>query len=224
MHASVSGICMCVQMGVCTGACRSRPEIYALFLCCSVPELGAQWISQTARPAAPGSSCLCLPSSGVQAHARLSLWGLGVWTQVLRQALYWLSYFSSSSIFFFYSLTIHIIESFHDHAPASNLREKYKRLSIYLGRRSNSLLKIKRNYKENHIKPNASTQISLKPLNALLSKQREVTAQLETLRSQRTWVMRRLHARDSGLDSAELRVPTRPCWPLKMIPPLGSGG
>lgn len=222
MQPGVSGICMCVQMGVCTGACLSRPEIYALFLCCSLPELGAQWISHTVRPAAPGSSCLCLSSSGVQVHARLSLWVLGVWTQVLRlsqQTLYWLSHFPSPSIFFFYSLTIHIIESFHDHTPASNLREKYKWLSIYLGRRSNSLLKIKRNYKENHIKPNPSTQISLKQLHALLSKQKEVTAQLETHGS---WP--RLHARDSGLDSAELRVPTWLCWPLKMIPWLGSGG
>lgn len=96
---------------------------------------------------APGSSCLGLPSSRFQVQAWFFMWVLGIWTQVLRlarQALDWVSHFHSPSIFFLCSFIIHIIESFHHHTPASNLKG-YVIINLY--RRSNSLLKIKRNYR-----------------------------------------------------------------------------
>lgn len=72
---------------------------------------------------------------------------LGIWTQVLRlaqQALDWLNHFPSPLIFFLYFFIIHIIKSFHDHTPATNLKGH---ININLFRKSNSLLKIKRNYR-----------------------------------------------------------------------------
>lgn len=96
---------------------------------------------------APGLLLSRPPRSGFRVQARFLCGWLGVWTQVLslaQQALDRLNHFPSPLIFFLYSFISHIIESFHDHTPTSNLKGY---IIINLLRKSNSLLKIKRNYR-----------------------------------------------------------------------------
>lgn len=147
--------CKCTwYLYLCADGCMhmclpSRPEIYViclpLLLSTRTRSSKIQLDGQASKH--QGSSCLGLPSSGFQVQARFLCGWLGIWTQVLslaQQALDWLNHFPSPLIFFLYSFIIHIIESFHDHTPTSNLKGY---IIINLLRKSNSLLKIKRNYR-----------------------------------------------------------------------------
>lgn len=150
-----SHACKCIwYLYLCAGGSTHmclplRPEIYViclpLLLSTRTRSSKIQLDCQASKH--QGSSCLGLPSSRFQVQTWFFMWVLGIWTQVFRlaqQALDWLSHFPSPSIFFLYSFIFHIIESFHHHTPASNLKGN---VIINLYRKSNSLLKIKRNYR-----------------------------------------------------------------------------